>query len=95
MTSYPDNPGFKEGETSRDAALRFGLNASTLRDRTYQYTCHHPQQRADQIAAALNESPWAVRPRVSELRRMGMIANDGRGRNPSGMTVHLWRACND
>jgi predicted ArsR family transcriptional regulator len=95
VNDYPDSPGFKEHETSRDAALRLGLNASTLRDRTYQYICDHPQQSADQIAAALNASPWAVRPRVSELRKMGLVINDGRGRNPSGMTVHLWRAVND
>jgi hypothetical protein len=57
VTSYPDNPGFKEGETSRDAALRFGLNASTLRDRTYQYTCHHPQQRADQMRSRPERKP--------------------------------------
>ncbi|WP_024516945.1 hypothetical protein [Bradyrhizobium sp. Tv2a-2] len=92
MTGYPNGPGFKESETSREAAQAVALRASALRDRVYVYIVAHPGRSADTIAEALGESPWAIRPRVSELRKTGMIVNDGRGRNPSGMSVHLWRA---
>jgi predicted ArsR family transcriptional regulator len=92
VTAYPHRPGFKEHGPSSDAAAAIAPRANTLRDRTLDFIQNNPHRTADEIAAALNESPWAIRPRVSELRKMGLVVNDGRGRNPSGMTVHLWRA---
>jgi hypothetical protein len=47
---------------------------------------------ADEVAVAINRSAFSVRPRVSELLRLGLIEPaDSRGRNQSGMTCHLWR----
>jgi hypothetical protein len=47
---------------------------------------------ADEIAARLEESVLAVRPRVSELFHAGRIAKSGeRRRNASGLSAHVWK----
>jgi predicted ArsR family transcriptional regulator len=47
---------------------------------------------ADEIAAALDESVLAVRPRVSELFHAGLIEKTGeRRRNDSGLGAHVWK----
>jgi predicted ArsR family transcriptional regulator len=47
---------------------------------------------ADEIAAALDESVLAVRPRVSELFHAGLIEKTGeRRRNHSGLGAHVWK----
>lgn len=89
---YPEEPGWKEEDTSREAAESMAGRAGTLRRNAYDYICRFPYHTADQIAAALGESPLAIRPRISELRMKGLIINDGRGINRSGKAAHLWRA---
>jgi predicted ArsR family transcriptional regulator len=47
---------------------------------------------ADEIAAALDESVLAVRPRVSELFHAGLIEKTGDRRpNASGLCAHVWK----
>jgi hypothetical protein len=89
---YPDEPGWKESETSKEAAEDIALRAGTLRRLAYDFILRHPYHTADEVAAALDESPLAIRPRISELRLQGLIVNDGRGLNRSGKAAHLWRA---
>jgi hypothetical protein len=89
---YPDSPGFKEGDTSREAAEAMAVRAGTLRRLAYDWICKHPHHTADEVAEALDESPLAIRPRISELRIAGLIINDGRGLNRSGKAAHLWVA---
>ena len=46
---------------------------------------------ADDVARRLNRSILSVRPRVSELRRLGEIRQSGaRGKNESGMSASMW-----
>lgn len=87
---YPSTPGFKEGDTSREAAEAFAARAGTLRRLCYQYIRRNPRHTADEIAAALGETVLAIRPRISELRAAGIIRNDGRGLNRSGKPAHRW-----
>lgn len=87
---YPSAPGFKEGDTSREAAEAFAARAGTLRRLCYQYLKRHPRRTADEVAAALGETVLAIRPRISELRVAGAIRNDGRGTNISGHPAHRW-----
>lgn len=88
---YPDAPGYKEGDTSREAAEDMAARAGTLRRLAYDYIRLHPLHTADEVAAALGETPLAIRPRLSELRVKGLIVNDGRGLNRSGKAAHRWR----
>jgi len=47
---------------------------------------------ADEIAAALDESVLAIRPRVSELFHAGLIEKTGERRpNASGLNAHVWK----
>jgi DNA-binding IclR family transcriptional regulator len=48
---------------------------------------------ADEVAAQLGRDKLAVRPRVSELRRLGFIRpTDERRRNRSRCNAMVWRA---
>ena len=48
---------------------------------------------ADQVAAQLDASPFAIRPRVTELNRQGLIerSRTERRRNASGMNAAVWK----
>ena len=89
---YPARPGWKEGETSREAAEAIEGRAGSLRKLAYSYIRDHPGHTADEIASALHESVLTIRPRISELRLNGLIVNDGRGHNRSGKAAHRWKA---
>lgn len=90
MTDYPTNPGWKEDDTSREAAEAMAGRAGTLRAAVYGFIRQNPRHTADEIARALGESVLAIRPRVTELRALGLITNDGRGTNDSGHSAHRW-----
>lgn len=92
---YPDEPGWKEGDTAREAAESMSLRAVMLRKRCYDLIRRYPEHTADEIADLLGESLLAIRPRISELRRMQYIRNHGRGCNRSGMAAHRWIVCED
>jgi hypothetical protein len=92
---YPRDPGWKAPGTSRNAAEAITSRAKTMRARVLGFlTQHHPGSfTADQIAAALGESILAARPRVSELRRSGLIEPTAERRmNESGMLAQCLRA---
>lgn len=89
--AYPNAPGWKEGETSREAAEEIAERAATQRTKVFNYIYDHPGHTSDEIAAALHESVLTIRPRVSELRKKQLIVNDGRGKNRSGKAAHRWR----
>ncbi|SHG87197.1 hypothetical protein [Bradyrhizobium erythrophlei] len=92
---YPKGLGYKENDTSKDAAEEFESRAVVLRARAYSYISRNPGRTADQIAEALGETIVSMRPRVSELRKEGLIVNDGRGVNASGMSAHRWRVATE
>jgi predicted ArsR family transcriptional regulator len=91
-SGYPARPGWKEDATSREAAEAIEPRTRTLRKAAYSFIRNHPGRTADEIANALGESPLAIRPRISELRRKGLIVNAGRGHNKSGKAAHRWIA---
>lgn len=92
-TSYPDSPGFKSTGPSEEAADAIAPRAPRIRDAVLEIITAAPSpMTADEVAGALGMSILTVRPRVSELHRMGEIqrANDRRC-NSSGMTASTWR----
>jgi predicted ArsR family transcriptional regulator len=88
---YPSVPGFKARDTSRNAAEAVRGRAVALRAACLtQLTAS--AATADEIASRLGESVLAIRPRVSELARMGKIADSGERRpNASGRNAIVWR----
>jgi DNA-binding IclR family transcriptional regulator len=94
MNSYPIEPGHKVVGPSEEAAKAISGIASTLRDQVRRIIATNPGGlTADEIAHKLNRSILSVRPRVSELRRLGEIKQSGsRGKNESGMSATIWVA---
>lgn len=89
---YPFRPGHKAAGPSAEAAECVAGSAKNLRSEVLRImilTAH--SMTADEIAAELKKSVLSVRPRVSELHRMGLIhPAGGRGKNDSGMSATRW-----
>jgi hypothetical protein len=91
LFSYPNVPGFKRQETSRDAAVAIAPEATGLQEACLRALSSCPQT-ADEVADYLSKSILAIRPRLSELLRMGRIEDTGwRRRNDSGKMAIVWR----
>lgn len=89
---YPSRPGWKEGDTSRDAAEAVAPSAAILKARVLA-ALKAQSMTADECAAAIGEPILSVRPRLSELRAEHLIAPTGERRaNASGLKAKVWRA---
>jgi predicted Rossmann fold nucleotide-binding protein DprA/Smf involved in DNA uptake len=90
---YPYMPGSKErGGTSEAAAQAIAPAASYLRGRVLASLREHPAT-ADECASRLDLDILSVRPRLSELSRLGLIVKTGERRaNRSGALANVWRA---
>ncbi len=92
---YPLSPGFKEGTTSRLAAARAAEDAETVRAAVLAELQGRPLT-ADEVAALLGLSILTVRPRVSELRKLGKVrprlvdGRQDRRKNDSGASAIVW-----
>lgn len=92
---YPNHPGSTDHDTSKAAAEAMATRAPPLRARVLAVLLQHwPDSfTADEIAGVLGKSELSIRPRVSELHRMGLITPaPRRGRNASGMSAKEWMA---
>lgn len=93
METYPDYPGSKTAtpETSRQAADAIAPSAQRLRDKCLSRLRVEPLT-ADELAGILDETILAIRPRVSELVKMGEIVDSEiRRRNASGKMAAVWK----
>lgn len=88
---YPASPGYKAHGTSRAAAESVKPRAATLRDKALALL-KDASLTADEVAAKLGETVLAIRPRITELKRMGEIEDTGRvRRNASGVMASVWK----
>jgi hypothetical protein len=76
---YPESPGWKEWGTSREAAPR-AEDAARLRERVLEVLWKEGGMTADQVAERLRLDALSVRPRVSELLRLGRVRRSGERR---------------
>lgn len=89
LATYPEGAGWKEPTTSREAAAT--VDASTLRRAVWACLAVHGAMTADECASRLRQSVLAIRPRFSELRALGEIADTGvRHLNASGKRAMVW-----
>ena len=97
MSAYPEQPGSKGSDTSALAAQTISGSAALIRTRCLDVLRQHPDGlTADEVAARLGASVLTVRPRISELKRLGSIADTKRRRrNASGNTAAIWVAKGD
>lgn len=88
---YPRAPGHRRVPTSVEAAAEIGPRAANLRARVLEVLRRGPAT-ADETAESMGESALAVRPRFSELRVLGLVADSGGRRvNRSGRRAIVWR----
>jgi len=89
---YPNQPGYRREGTSREAAEAMKPRAPGIRARALELL-KDASLTADEIAAKLNVTVLACRPRVTELLAQGKIYDTGRTRaNSSGVQATIWRA---
>lgn len=88
---YPYRPGWKKRDTSKNAADDIKSHAETLRSQALATIIAMPRT-ADEVALAMNEQIWSIRPRISELARQGLIKDSGiRRKNDSGKSAIVWK----
>lgn len=92
--NYPHTAGFKEETTSRDAAhaIEQGGRATSLREKVLRHFQEGHRSTADEVAAALGETPFSTRPRLVELYKRGLIIRTGERRlSMGGRPSHVYR----
>lgn len=88
--TYPEAPGWKGTDTSREAGQT--VDAETLRELVLAQVAKC-DGTADEIATALGVDRLAIRPRCSELKRLGQIRDSRQRRsNVSGKRAIVWTA---
>ena len=89
---YPAVPGAKVSGTSQDAAHAMKPRAGILRAKVLA-CLRERAMTADECADLLGETVLSIRPRLSELRALGLILDTGNRRaNDSGRNAIVWRA---
>lgn len=87
---YPQVPGYQNRDTSKEAAERAKPTAETLRTKVYNILKVKPMS-ADECAAELGETVLSIRPRVTELSKLGKIKDSGkRTLNVSKRRAVVW-----
>jgi len=96
MWNYPDRPGWVRGsDTSKDAALSLDEKHFTeVQAKILSLYKAGRELTADEVANLLNESILFIRPRISELMKLGFLKDTGDRRpNDSGRNARVltWR----
>jgi predicted ArsR family transcriptional regulator len=93
LFAYPHAPGAQDTDTSRAAASDAAATAPRLRGKALAILERSNGLTADQVAARLGLSILSIRPRCTELSRLGKIRDTGeRRRNASGKNAIVWAA---
>lgn len=91
ISQYPHSPGFKDCETSKAAAAAISRSVQNIRDNVRDAFLFFGPMTADEAAARIGLSILTVRPRVSELVKMGILHDTGeRRRNLSGHSAKVF-----
>ncbi|HEX8382861.1 MAG TPA: hypothetical protein VF592_05735 [Sphingomonas sp.] len=95
MNDYPDEPGFRDTDTSREAAEAIAPVSARLQRLALRaiHAAGANGLTADELAATLNVSRWTIQPRTTELRRKHLIVDSGTRRlNVTGKRAIVWTA---
>lgn len=88
---YHNAPGFKTGGPSAAAAFAVKEDAKTLRGKCLELLKMRGDLTADEAATMLDKSVLAIRPRFTEMLKMGLIFDSGlRRKNSSGIRATVW-----
>jgi predicted ArsR family transcriptional regulator len=90
---YENNTGWKGQETSKQAAKEISGKAPTLRNQVFELFTRGTHLTADEVAEKLGKDILSIRPRISELGKLGYIeATNERRKNASGKSAVVWAA---
>jgi len=88
---YPEAPGAQDRETSQAAADFIAPTAPQLRARALAIVERSNVLTADEVAGRLGLSILSIRPRLTELSRLGKVRDGGtRRKNKSGRNAIVW-----
>lgn len=91
LFAYPHEPGAQDRDTSREAAEAMAPTAPQLRARALAVLERSNGLTADEVAGRLGLSILSIRPRVTELSRLGKVRDSGiRRHNASGKRAIVW-----
>lgn len=85
MSHYPEVPGYKgDAPTGREAAEALAPTVSHRRAEVLDDLRRHGPSTADEIADRIGRHWYVVRPRVSELTKLGFAVATG-DKRPTGL----------
>jgi predicted ArsR family transcriptional regulator len=88
---YPHQPGAQNRDPSREAADQAAETAPLLRAKALAVIERSNGLTADEVAGRLGLSILSIRPRLTELSRLGKVRDSGaRRRNASGRNAIVW-----
>lgn len=91
LFQYPHTPGAQDRDTSHAAADHAAETAPQLRARALSVLEHSNGLTADEVAGRLGLSILSIRPRLTELSRLGKVRDSGLRRpNASGRNAIVW-----
>ena len=80
-------------ETRREAYYEAREEAPTRRKQIYQALRERGPMTAEELMGALGYSdPNSVRPRLTELKALGLVSAERSRRNKNGRSVAIWEA---
>lgn len=89
---YPHKPGERQSETSKSAARAVGRRDKPLRDKILSLMASGEELTPDEAARLLGETVLAIRPRFSQLKKLGKIIPTGEERlNDSGLKADVYK----
>lgn len=88
MARYPKGPGYKDRTVSRDNAIYGKVRFNHMQALVYDLYSKGFVGTADDAADRLNESPFSIRPRCTELVAQGLLVRLRRDRSLPGR--HAW-----
>lgn len=93
IETYPLRPGHKaKTGPSAEAAASMQRDSATLRSDCLRWIIQHGDSTADECADGLGESVLSIRPRFTEMLRLGEIMDSGeRRKNRSNRSATVWR----
>lgn len=91
LFSYPHRPGAQGRDTSLAAAEHAAETAPLLRGKALAIVERSNGMTADEVAGKLGLSILSIRPRMTELSRLGKVRDSGKRRaNASGRNAIVW-----
>lgn len=90
---YPDHPGHRDSDTSKAAAEAMAAHLGPLQRRCLAAIREAGEKglTAHETADVVGVDYMSIHPRISELRKKGLVVDSGQRRpNPSAKTAIAW-----